>query len=250
MKNSIVSIGSTGFQCPCPNCGKYSVQEETRSDTIDFKGLVLDVEELKFSVCDECKHQFETDEQFKKNQAAIRAAYTVERDRIRKRDGMLTGEEIARIRDSLHLSQRDAAVLFGGGHNAFNKYESGEVLQSGAMDRLLRMTDKLGCQAVDVLVKIVRHTKPDFTCRALSHDGKGVPSLHNANVFVAVSNKDTQFVFALTPKSSSKLNAIFESTSFIEAPSHQSNTHLQTIIPDGSTTIHRPTKFYSEAGSN
>jgi hypothetical protein len=38
----------------------------------------------------------------------------------------------------LDLTQANAAEIFGGGQNAFSKYERGEVVQSLAMDRILR----------------------------------------------------------------------------------------------------------------
>ncbi|MFZ0150368.1 MAG: type II TA system antitoxin MqsA family protein [Xanthobacteraceae bacterium] len=46
-----------------------------------------------------------------------------------------------RIRVKLKLSQRDAGFVLGGGPNAFQKYESGEILVSKAMANQLRMLD-------------------------------------------------------------------------------------------------------------
>lgn len=60
-------------------------------------------------------------------------------DARRRADGLLTGREIRALRKSLGLSQKDASEVFGGGTNAFSKYERGEVVQSVAMDRLLRL---------------------------------------------------------------------------------------------------------------
>ena len=61
-------------------------------------------------------------------------------DAKRYADGLLVGDEIRAIRTQFDLSQQEAAELFGGGVNAFSKYERGDVLQSVAMDRLLRAT--------------------------------------------------------------------------------------------------------------
>jgi putative zinc finger/helix-turn-helix YgiT family protein len=139
----------------CRNCGNASVAVEVFSDTIDFRGLELDVQHLEQSRCRACKFKFESDAQSQRNSATIRQAYSVERDRIRKRDGLLSGEEISAIRKTYSLSQRDAALLFGGGSNAFNKYETGEVLQSAAMDRLLRVSAQFGRPIIDTLNHIV-----------------------------------------------------------------------------------------------
>jgi len=37
------------------------------------------------------------------------------------------------------LSQREASELFGGGPNAFSKYERGEIIQSKSTDVLMRL---------------------------------------------------------------------------------------------------------------
>jgi DNA-binding transcriptional regulator YiaG len=66
------------------------------------------------------------------NDAAIRAAK-------RSYDGLLTPDEIHRSRRLLKLTQEEASKVFGGGANAFSKYERGEVTQSAAMDRLIRL---------------------------------------------------------------------------------------------------------------
>jgi HTH-type transcriptional regulator/antitoxin MqsA len=53
--------------------------------------------------------------------------------------GLLTPEQIRRARKKLGLSQRDAGRIIGGGPNAFQKYEAGDVLISKAADSALRL---------------------------------------------------------------------------------------------------------------
>lgn len=43
-------------------------------------------------------------------------------------DGLLTPGEIKQIRMKLKLTQKQAATIFGGGVNAFNRYEKGSYL--------------------------------------------------------------------------------------------------------------------------
>jgi len=57
-----------------------------------------------------------------------------ERERQRK--------EIRRIRRKLGLTQVAAARLTGGGHNAFSRYERGEVAPLPAVIKLLHLLDK------------------------------------------------------------------------------------------------------------
>jgi len=57
-------------------------------------------------------------------------------------DGLVPPAEVKRIRTKLKLSQRKAGALLGGGPNAFQKYEKGEVGVSQAMSHLLRLLDQ------------------------------------------------------------------------------------------------------------
>jgi HTH-type transcriptional regulator/antitoxin MqsA len=57
-------------------------------------------------------------------------------------DGLLKPDEIRRVRKALHLTQREASELLGGGPNSFQKYESGEVLPSRALCNLLRVLER------------------------------------------------------------------------------------------------------------
>jgi len=54
-------------------------------------------------------------------------------------DNLLGPADVRRIRKKLNLTQREAGRLVGGGPNAFQKYESGEVLVSRAVSNLLRL---------------------------------------------------------------------------------------------------------------
>lgn len=144
----------------CPKCGSADVSSSTYGDTVDFRNLEFDVEGLLSSKCQRCGHVWTTHEQEVHNHALIRGGYAVERDRLRAQQGLLSGPEISVIREQLGLNQREAAALFGGGYNAFNKYESGEVLQSFAMDRLLRLTKAVGRPAVGFLKDVT--SEPSF----------------------------------------------------------------------------------------
>ena len=50
---------------------------------------------------------------------------------------LLTPDGVREIRTRLGLTQADAGRILGGGPNAFQKYESGEVMTSRAMTNLL-----------------------------------------------------------------------------------------------------------------
>lgn len=56
--------------------------------------------------------------------------------------GVLSPAEIKAVRSKLKLSQRKASELLGGGPRSFQKYESGEVMASAPMSKLLRLLAK------------------------------------------------------------------------------------------------------------
>ncbi|MBM3571952.1 MAG: type II toxin-antitoxin system MqsA family antitoxin [Alphaproteobacteria bacterium] len=57
-------------------------------------------------------------------------------------EGLLTPDDVRRIRKRLHLTQKDAGRLIGGGPNAFQKYESGDVLVSHAVTSALLLLER------------------------------------------------------------------------------------------------------------
>lgn len=75
--------------------------------------------------------------QFADEDNVVRAAARREARASAKKATLLTPLVIRAIRERCGLSQAQAAQMFGGGPKAFEKYESGEVVPSGAMMRLL-----------------------------------------------------------------------------------------------------------------
>jgi transcriptional regulator with XRE-family HTH domain len=53
--------------------------------------------------------------------------------------GLLGGAAIRAFRKQFGLSQMEAAQLFGGGKVGFSRYENDDIVQSQAMDSLLRL---------------------------------------------------------------------------------------------------------------
>ena len=145
----------------CPSCGHSSGKVRRYSDDVEFRGLVLCLEGLEETVCPKCKQTWQTVIQQSAYRQALREAYAKRREELRAEQGLLSGSEIRMIRESLNITQRQASALFGGGQNAFNKYESGEVLQSSAMDLLLRLSFTLGDGVVQTL-EHARRIRPEI----------------------------------------------------------------------------------------
>lgn len=100
-------------------------------ETISYKGKDIVAQGLSFYECPECGEQFADSALDKENSMLIREAK-------KKSDGLLLSKGITKVREHLGITQSEAAKIFGGGANAFSKYERGEVSQSEAMDKLMR----------------------------------------------------------------------------------------------------------------
>jgi HTH-type transcriptional regulator / antitoxin MqsA len=116
----------------CPVCEEGQLHESRYEGDFKHGGKTIHVTDLECYRCDTCGADPVLEDQIRNNHRRIA-------DAKRRLDGLMTGDEIKAIRESLGLSQSEAAEIFGGGANAFSKYERGDVLQSKAMDKLLRI---------------------------------------------------------------------------------------------------------------
>lgn len=115
----------------CAICGEGHVTDHVDHVLSEYKGQKK-LLPMHFRVCDACHSDFAGASESKWNKRSVMA--------FRKTvDGLLTGAEIAAIREKYRLTQGQAARLFGGGPVAFSKYENDDVAQSEPMDKLLRL---------------------------------------------------------------------------------------------------------------
>jgi HTH-type transcriptional regulator/antitoxin MqsA len=115
----------------CPICGEGNLQPKAGNNLVEYKGQSAEITFL-YSVCNTCGSEQSNAAQLRDNKRAMVAFK-------KKVDGLLTGAEVRALRERLCLSQAEAAEVFGGGPVAFSKYESDDVTQSEAMDKLLRV---------------------------------------------------------------------------------------------------------------
>lgn len=118
----------------CLICGSEEQISLIEDETIQHKEQQL-VVPMAFTRCAGCGYEYVPASQIKENDMAVLAAK-------RMADGLLTPQQIFEARVALGLTQSEAANLLGGGRNAFSKYERGEVAQSEAMDRLIRLCSR------------------------------------------------------------------------------------------------------------
>jgi len=131
----------------CADCGAETLQSCSEIEQFDYKGHALKVI-VEYSLCSQCGTEVILPDQIKCNDRRTRDAW-------RQADGLLSGTEIVALRKQLGLTQQQASQMFGGGANAFSKYERGEVVQSVAMDNLMRLA--LEIQPVEVVQWLINH---------------------------------------------------------------------------------------------
>lgn len=134
----------------CPICGDEKLHETRRNVLREFEGFKKEVA-FHTSACESCGSETLTEKQATFNKRQMTDFY-------READGLLTGNQIKAFRENMHLTQAQAAKVFGGGKNAFTKYENGDVTQSVAMDKLIRTA-----ASVPQALEFLHHGCPEVT---------------------------------------------------------------------------------------
>ncbi|HIF9272531.1 type II toxin-antitoxin system MqsA family antitoxin [Photobacterium damselae] len=115
----------------CPICEQGHLSDQEEIIHVEHMGQQGSITS-QFSTCDVCGSEQATPANARFNKRAMIA--------FKKQvQGLLTGMEVRELRKGWNFSQEDAAKVFGGGPVAFSKYESDDVMQSEAMDRLIRI---------------------------------------------------------------------------------------------------------------
>ena len=117
----------------CPICETGTLSKQVHTGETQYHNQAVQVPDLEYSQCNNCGADPVLADQAKRNQVRFS-------DARRKIDGLLSSSDIRKARRYLGLTQHAAANVFGGGLNAFSKYERGEVIQSKAMDKLIRLS--------------------------------------------------------------------------------------------------------------
>ncbi|WP_277760682.1 type II toxin-antitoxin system MqsA family antitoxin [Pseudomonas sp. A34-9] len=123
----------------CFSCGALEGMKhfDGRGETISVKGMERRVDDLSGWECQKCgevEWDADTDSAERWGQAG---------DALVIAARQMIGSEMKRIRRKLHLTQKETVqLLSGGGHNAFSRYERGEVLPPKALMLLMRLLDR------------------------------------------------------------------------------------------------------------
>jgi HTH-type transcriptional regulator/antitoxin MqsA len=118
----------------CLNCEKSDMIRSKKNCEVKYRGHSVTIRAVDGWHCPECGEvEFAGDE-------GVRYAEALEK--LRLKVDAEESAELMRIRKKLKLSQRRAAVIAGGGVNAFSRYENGKAKPVAAVVNLFRLLDK------------------------------------------------------------------------------------------------------------
>ena len=120
----------------CPNCGKAKLVHDTRDMPYTYKGESTVIPAVTGDFCPAC------DEAVLDMAESTRTSAAMLDFNRQVNAAIVDPEFIAGVRKKLALDQREAAEIFGGGVNAFSRYENGKTKPSLALVKLLRVLDK------------------------------------------------------------------------------------------------------------
>lgn len=120
----------------CPSCGAAELIHDTRDVSYTYKAEHTIIPAVTGQFCPACgevilnrEHGDRYSELLGQFQRQINAAF-------------VDPDYIAKVRRKLDLDQREAAEIFGGGINAFSRYENGKTKPPLALVKLLKVLDR------------------------------------------------------------------------------------------------------------
>lgn len=116
----------------CPNCQQDTMETKNMDSSVTVNRTDYPVENIEYSKCPNCGEEAVWMDQARRNDKRFA-------DAKRAASDLLISSEITDARNQWGLTQSLTSQLLGGGANSFNKYESGAVIQSAAMDLVIRL---------------------------------------------------------------------------------------------------------------
>ena len=120
----------------CPVCGAAELVHDTRDVSYAYRGEATVIPAVTGDFCPACA------EVILDMDGAERFGQLVREFNKQVNAAIVDPQFIAGVRKKLKLDQREAAELFGGGVNAFSRYENGKTKPPLALVKLLRVLDR------------------------------------------------------------------------------------------------------------
>ena len=120
----------------CPVCGAAELIHDTRDQTYTYKGETTIIAAVIGDFCPACAESVldaaESDRVMREMRAFSKQVNAAIVDPV----------FITMVRKKLDLDQREAAEIFGGGINAFSRYENGKTKPPLALVKLFKLLDR------------------------------------------------------------------------------------------------------------
>lgn len=115
----------------CPLCLEGTLHDGSRKQALEYRGREYEYT-AEGAFCDHCHDGFTTYDEREE------ASWKDFRNKVDAEEAA----ELTRIRKKLKLTQKEAALITGGGHNAFSRYERGEAKPIQAVLNLFKLLDQ------------------------------------------------------------------------------------------------------------
>lgn len=120
----------------CPICGGTKLVSDTRDMPYTYKGETTTLSAITGDFCSSCG-EVVSDMAESTRISALMLAFNKQVNA-----SVVDPEFITSVRKKLALDQREAAEIFGGGVNAFSRYENGKTKPPLALVKLLKVLNR------------------------------------------------------------------------------------------------------------
>ncbi|MHA3902473.1 type II toxin-antitoxin system MqsA family antitoxin [Castellaniella sp. WN] len=120
----------------CPICASADLMHEARDLSHTYKGETTVIPAVVGGYCPSCGESVLNAAE----SARVSAAMLAFNRQVNA--GIVDPAFIARVRKKLKLDQREAGEIFGGGVNAFSRYENGKTKPPLALIKLLKVLNR------------------------------------------------------------------------------------------------------------
>jgi HTH-type transcriptional regulator/antitoxin MqsA len=120
----------------CPACGARTLVHDTRDQPYTYKGRTTAIAAVTGDFCSSCG------ESILDAAESRRVMRDMQQFSRQVNASMVDPLFIAAVRKKLGLGQSEAARIFGGGTNAFSRYESGKTRPPLSLIKLLQLLDR------------------------------------------------------------------------------------------------------------
>ena len=120
----------------CPGCETSKLVHDTRDVPYTYKGESTILPRVTGDFCPACDESILDASESRRTMELMSAFSKV------VNASFVDPDFIASVRKKLDLDQREAGEIFGGGVNAFSRYESGKTKPPVALVKLLKVLDR------------------------------------------------------------------------------------------------------------